>query len=119
MTQDLLKLSGKRALITGGSRGIGAATAKLFAASGAHVAIGYLSRKTDADRVVDECKALGVNAVAIAADSGTREGAEKLVNEAASALGGIDFFVANAGIWPPNPVPVAEMTDEQWLRTMR
>jgi 3-oxoacyl-[acyl-carrier protein] reductase len=117
--QDLLKLAGKRALVTGGSRGIGAATAKLLAAAGADVVIGYRSRGYDAAMVVESCRALGVRSHAVAADISTRVGAEQLVADAVRSLGGLDVFVANAGIWPPTPAAVANMDDEQWLTTMR
>lgn len=112
-------LRGKRALVTGGSRGIGAATAALLAERGAHVAIGYLKRSDQAARVVDAARTHGVKAAAIAADISTSDGAERLVNEAAAALGGLDVFVGNAGIWIPDDVPLAAMSDGQWERTMR
>lgn len=111
-------LAGKRALITGGSRGIGAATAELFAEYGVHVAIGYRSRKEDADQVVDRLTHRGVTAVAFATDIATREGADKLVQQSVQALGGLDFFIGNAGIWPVDDVPVADMDDARWRRTM-
>ena len=112
-------LAGRRALITGGSRGIGAATAVLFAEMGTHVAIGYRSRKEHADKVVRQARSAGVNAHAIAADISERAGAEKLVESAAALLGGLDFFVGNSGIWIPEEAPLSQMTDEQWRRTMR
>ena len=111
-------LAGKRALITGGSRGIGAATALLFAEHGVHVAIGYRSRREDADRIVKEIESHGVKAAAISTDIATREGADKLVQQAARDLGGLDFFVGNAGIWPADDVPVTDMDDTRWRRTM-
>jgi 3-oxoacyl-[acyl-carrier protein] reductase len=117
--RDLLRLEGKRALVTGGSRGIGAAAARLFAAAGVDVVIGFRSRGYDAATVVEQCKDFGVRASAVAADIGTRDGAEALVASATHALGGIDFFVANAGIWPVEAVPVAQMTDDRWATTMR
>ena len=113
-----MSLAGRRVLVTGGSRGIGAATAKLFAEHGVHVAIGYRSRRADADALVDEIRKRGVNAVAIASDIGTREGAEALVNQSADALGGLDFFVGNAGIWPCDDVALEAMEDDRWRRTM-
>jgi len=111
-------LRGKRALVTGGSRGIGAATALLFAEYGVDVAIGYRSRKEDAVRVVEQAKAAGVRAFAYAQDIGSRDGSESLVRSAATDLGGLDFFVGNAGIWPADDVPVADMDDGRWRRTM-
>ncbi len=111
-------LAGKRALITGGSRGIGAATALLFAEFGVHVAIGYRSRREDADRVVAEVKSHGVNGCAFSTDIATRAGADQLVTQSARALGGLDFFVGNAGIWPTDDVAVADMDDTRWRRTM-
>ena len=112
-------LRGKRALVTGGSRGIGAAVAQLFAEHGTHVAIGYHSRTADADRVVASARAAGVTATAIASDIATVDGANRLVSEATKALGGLDYFVGNAGIWIPQEAALADMTDEQWQRTMR
>src|ERR1700754_703433 len=111
-------LAGKRALVTGGSRGIGAATAELFAEFGVHVAIGYRSRKEDADETVRRIEARGVKAAAFSTDIATREGADKLIQQSAQALGGLDFFVGNAGIWPSDDVPVADMDDHRWRRTM-
>lgn len=112
-------LAGRRALVTGGSRGIGAATALLFAEHGTHVAIGYRQRSSDANRVVGMVRETGVTAVAIAADISTRQGAEQLVSSAARELGGLDYFVGNSGIWIPEEAALADMTDEQWQRTMR
>ena len=112
-------LAGRAALVTGGSRGIGAATALLFAEHGTNVAIGYRERAKDAEEVVKRAQALGVKATAIAADIGTSEGADRLVGDATSFLGGLDYFVGNSGIWIPEDVPLAEMSEEQWRRTMR
>jgi 3-oxoacyl-[acyl-carrier protein] reductase len=112
-------LQGKRALITGGSRGIGAAAARLFAEYGAHVAIGYRNRKADADALAAALRdEHGVRAFAHASDISTMTGATELVERSADALGGLDFFVGNAGIWIPEEASVAEMTDAQWRRTM-
>ena len=112
-------LAGRKALITGGSRGIGAATALLLAEHGTHVAIGYRARAADADGVVRRAQALGVEAHAIAGDISMPEGAQRLVDEAVRQLGGLDFFVGNSGIWIPDEAPIARMTEAQWRRTMR
>jgi len=111
-------LRGKRALITGGSRGIGAATTLLFAEYGVDVAIGYRSRKEDAVKIVEQAQACGARAFAYAQDIGTRDGSEALVRSAVGDLGGLDFFVGNAGIWPSDDVPVTDMDDTRWRRTM-
>ena len=114
----MISLRGKRALVTGGSRGIGAATALLFAECGADVAIGYRSRKEDAEQITGEARVFGVRAFAYAQDIGSRDGSESLVRSAVADLGGLDFFVGNAGIWPSDDVPIADMDDSRWRRTM-
>jgi 3-oxoacyl-[acyl-carrier protein] reductase len=112
-------LQGKRALISGGSRGIGAATARLFAEYGAHVAIGYRSRNAEADALAASLRDThGVTTFAHASDISTMRGATDLIERSAEALGGLDFFVGNAGIWIPDEAAVGAMTDEQWRRTM-
>jgi 3-oxoacyl-[acyl-carrier protein] reductase len=115
----VIDLRGKRALVTGGSRGIGAESARLLARAGAHVVIGYRSRAQAAGRVVAELTALGVTAEAHAADVSTRQGAESLVDATLRTLGGLDLFVGNAGVWPEEAVALSEMDDERWMRTMR
>ena len=115
----LIDLTGRKALVTGGSRGIGAATATMLAAAGADVVVGYRNRVSDANSVVDRALASSVRAFACAADISTVEGAASLVETAMDKLGGLDIFVANAGIWPQEDIPLSEMTDEHWHRTVR
>jgi 3-oxoacyl-[acyl-carrier protein] reductase len=119
VTAAAFDLTGRRALVTGGSRGIGGAVAELLGASGVDVAIGYRNRAADAEATVARIVSCGRRAFAFAEDIATRDGAERLVSRAAAALGGLDLFVANAGIWPPADVALTEMSDEQWDRTMR
>jgi 3-oxoacyl-[acyl-carrier protein] reductase len=115
----VIDLTGARALVTGGSRGIGAATARLLARAGAQVVVGYRSRIADAESVAEELRSYGVKSEAFGADIATREGAESLVAETLRVFGGLDIFVGNAGVWPAEEVPLTEMDDARWQRTMR
>ncbi len=114
----MINLSGKCALVTGGSRGIGAATVSLLAESGADVVLGYHSRRDDAERVAAEARRLGVRSAAVASDIATAAGADALVAAAVKELGALDFFVGNAGIWPVEDEDVTRLSDERWRRTM-
>lgn len=113
-----LDLTGKRAIVTGGSRGVGRATALLLARAGAHVGISYQSRREDAEAVVADLERVGVRAFAEVGDLSEPAAAERLFERAAREFGGLDIFVGNAGIWPPADVPLAEMSTEQWRRTI-
>jgi len=93
-----LPLSGKRALVTGGSRGIGAAIARQLAADGADVAITYEKSADRAEGVAADIRALGRKAVAVQADAGSTDGPRKAVEGAVAGLGGLDIVVNNAGI---------------------
>ena len=110
-----LSVAGKVALITGGSRGIGAATVKMFCAAGAKVAFNYKKAKDAADRVIAEC---GTNVCAIQSDLSSPGDAEQLIKVVVGNLGRLDCLVANHGIWPPDDAPVDEMPDDQWRRTI-
>jgi 3-oxoacyl-[acyl-carrier protein] reductase len=112
-------LQGKRALVTGGTRGIGAAVARLLATGGASVCVGYRSRKRDAEVVLAQLARLGARATSFAADLGSPSGADALVGHAARELGGLDICVHSAGIWPVAEAAVSVMDDERWARTMR
>jgi 3-oxoacyl-[acyl-carrier protein] reductase len=98
------RLSGKRALVTGGSRGIGAAIALRLAREGADVALTYERSADKAAEIVRAIEALGRKGVAIAADSADVAAVKGGVEKAVSALGGLDILVNNAGIWRGGPV---------------
>lgn len=113
-----IDLSGRRALVTGGSRGVGAATARMLAAAGADVAIAYRARHADAEAVLASVRAAGGRGFSEAGDLTDPAFVDRLFRRAGDELGGLDIVVANAGIWPPEEVSVAAMTDEQWRRTL-
>lgn len=106
-----MSLEGRRALVTGGGRGIGRATALLLAKAGADVALSARTR-SELDRVAEEVRALGRTAVAVTADVGNPEDVRGLVRSVREALGGIDILVANAGIAPS--APLVKTSDETW-----
>ena len=116
----MIDLSGKRAFVTGGGRGIGRATAVMLSRAGCRVAVGYRSRREDAEETVRAVEG-GTGrhrAVAIGGDLGDPAAAERAVAEAVQALGGLDLLIVNHGIWPPDEVPLERMTDAQWDATM-
>lgn len=115
----MFSLKGKRAVVTGGSRGIGGACSELLADCGADVCVGYRSRAAEAEAMVSKLTATGVRAVAYSGDLGTAAGADGLIAAAVAAFGGVDIVIHSAGIWPVEDVPVHEMSDERWHRTMR
>ena len=92
------KLSGKVALVTGGSRGIGAASARALAAEGASVAISYVASPEKAEAVVAELKGKGVNARAYKADQASSSDVDQLVKTVAEDFGRLDILVNNAGV---------------------
>jgi 3-oxoacyl-[acyl-carrier protein] reductase len=112
-----LSLAGRTALITGGSRGIGAATVRLFRQAGARVAFSY---RTAAGQAAALSAELGGSSVClpIQQELATPEDGEALVATALAAFGDLDILVANHGIWPPTPTTVADMTAAQWHRTI-
>ncbi|HZQ91334.1 MAG TPA: SDR family NAD(P)-dependent oxidoreductase [Terriglobales bacterium] len=112
-----LTLTGKVALITGGSRGIGAAAVKMFVRAGARVAFNYVRSRAEAERVVASCGG-EANCLAVQCELHGPASAERLVKAAINKFGRLDALIANHGIWPPEDVPVDRMTDEQWRRTV-
>ena len=112
-----LRLDEKVALITGGSRGIGAETVRLFSLAGARVAFNYVQAKDRAEALAascggaDFCRAFGQEL------SSPADG-RALVASAVEAFGRLDALVVNHGIWPPQDAPIATMAESQWRRTM-
>jgi 3-oxoacyl-[acyl-carrier protein] reductase len=111
-----LSLSGKVALITGGSRGIGAATVRMFTKAGAKVVFSYQQAKTQAEALAKECGESHCRAVASTLD--TPASAHVLVAKAVKQFGRIDILVANHGVWPAQDVAIDQMTDQQWRSTL-
>jgi len=111
-----LSLPNKVALITGGSRGIGAATVRMFAAAGAKVVFNYQKAGEQAAALAKECGA--ANCYAVASNLDNPESARALVAETVKHFGRIDILVANHGVWPAEDVAIDQMTDEQWRSTL-
>src|SRR5436190_7940383 len=93
-----LSLSGKVALISGGSRGIGAATVRMFTAAGAKVAFSYRNARAQAETLAKECGATFCHP--IASDLNNPDAARTLIAEAVRHFGRLDILVANHGVWP-------------------
>src|SRR5215216_629635 len=106
------KLTGKVAVITGASKGIGAEIAKQFAAEGASVVVNYASAKQDADRVVDEISKRGGNAIAIQGNVANKSEVERLFAQTEKVFGNIDVLVNNAGVY--EFVPLEEITEQHF-----
>lgn len=111
----LLSLEGKSVLITGGSRGIGAAAVRLFHQAGARVAFNYRSARDAAEALVAE---LGNDCIAIEQELSSPDEGRALVEKAVAALGRLDVLVVNHGVWPPEDAPIAEMRESQWRATL-
>ncbi len=112
-----VSLAGKIALISGGSRGIGAATVRMFTAADAKVAFSYRRASSQADALAKECGGRDV-CFPIASDLNNPEAAGKLVTQTVEHFGRIDILVANHGVWPVQDVPIEKMSDEQWRSTL-
>src|SRR5438105_2013197 len=104
MKTNSIKLAGKVAVVTGASKGIGAAIAKHLAAEGAAVVVNYASSKTGADKVVAEITRAGGKAVVVQGDVAKRADIERLFAEAKKAFGRLDILVNNAGIYEFSPL---------------
>jgi 3-oxoacyl-[acyl-carrier protein] reductase len=112
-----MSLEGQVALVTGGSRGIGAATVRLFRQAGAKVVFSYLSATPQAEALVAECGGPEL-CRAIQQPLATPEDGQALVAAAIAAFGRLDCVVVNHGIWPSHDAPIATMTTDQWRATL-
>jgi 3-oxoacyl-[acyl-carrier protein] reductase len=108
-------LGNRVVLVTGASGGIGGEVVRAFVREGARVAAHYGTNAARAEELAGE---LGPSCVALAADLTREDEAERLFAEAQTRLGPVQVMVANAGYWPPEDVPLHEMTLEQWNRTL-
>lgn len=110
-----LSLDGKVALITGGSRGIGAATVRLFRQAGARVAFSYRFARQAAEALAQEC---GGSCIAFAQELASPEDGRTLVRRTVEAFGRLDLLVVNHGVWPAQDAPIATMPESQWRSTL-
>ncbi len=111
-----LSIEGRVALVTGGSRGIGAATVRMFVSAGARVVFNYVRAHSEAQRLVEECGADHCHTVQ--ADLTGTANAAALVHAAVERFGSLDVLVVNHGNWVSKHVDIDQMTDEQWRTTL-
>jgi 3-oxoacyl-[acyl-carrier protein] reductase len=113
----MINLSGKVALITGASRGIGAATAVMFARAGARrIVINYNRNREAAERVTAQCRQLGADVYVHRADVSRLAAVEKMIGATVARFGALDILVANAGIW--KAAAIDQMTEAEWDETI-
>jgi 3-oxoacyl-[acyl-carrier protein] reductase len=115
----MISLAGRAAVITGGSRGIGAATVRLFARAGADVVFSYNKNREAAAQIEQESRRHGTRIESFKADLGKMAGAKALIEFARERLGRIDILIANAGIWNEKDTPIEQVTERKWDEMMR
>lgn len=115
----MISLAGKSALITGGSRGIGAASVRLFAQAGADVVFNYHRNQAVAAQLEQEARKHGTRVESFKADLGREKDGKKLVEFARERLGRLDILVANAGIWNIKGVAIEDMSESDWDEMIR
>jgi 3-oxoacyl-[acyl-carrier protein] reductase len=118
MKESVISLAGKAALITGGSRGIGAAAVRMFAQAGADVVFSYRRAREAARLVETDARKHGTRIESMRAELSRVRDADRLVNFTLERLGRLDIVVANAGIWNATDAPIEQMTEKQWDEMM-
>ncbi|MFQ5817183.1 MAG: SDR family NAD(P)-dependent oxidoreductase [Terriglobia bacterium] len=120
----MISLAGQVAVVTGGSRGIGAATVKLFAAAGAHVVFSYHRQRRAAQAVARQASrqpaqgARGIEVIAVRADLSRLADARHLIQRALRRFRRLDILVANAGIWNVEDIPIEKLSERDWDEMM-
>lgn len=112
----VLSLEDRVAVITGGSRGIGAAIVQLFTQAGAHVVFSYQRAAVEAEKLAAKCGG-PERCVAVKATLDSSAAAKSLVDTVVQRFGRVDILVGNHGVWPPQDVPIDQMSDQQWRST--
>ncbi|HXH50327.1 MAG TPA: glucose 1-dehydrogenase [Terriglobia bacterium] len=109
-----ISLENQVAVVTGGSRGIGAATVKLFAEAGCNVVFNYLLSTKAAHELEKACTKMPGSVTSVRADVSKMADARRLIDTAAHRLGRLDILVANAGIWTADPQRIDKITEREW-----
>ncbi|MGD8563833.1 MAG: 3-oxoacyl-ACP reductase family protein [Desulfarculaceae bacterium] len=111
-----MRLQGKKAIVTGSSRGVGASVALAYGREGADVVVNYTASEGPAQEVVKQIQDMGRKAVAVKADVAQEQGCQALIDAAVNDLGGLDIVVNNAGF--TRPAMLHKMTGDQWEQVL-
>lgn len=114
----MIELAGRSALVTGGSRGVGAAVAVMLARAGADVALTYNTRARQAEAVARQVREAGRRAYVAGGDLADPVMVERVVSGVRREFGALDILVANAGIWPVEDTALRDMSPARWRSTM-
>ena len=112
-----MSLDNRVAVITGGSRGIGASIVRLFTQAGARVVFNYQKAAAEAAKLAAECGG-EEKCVAVQAELSSSAAVRPLIDAAVQRFGRLDIVIGNHGVWPPHDAPIDQMTEEQWRSTL-